>query len=112
MDTEAHTTAMPMSSPSAAENLETMSTPVDTEQPRHYYTAESLDLAIGELEREYGMTTEEFYARYAQGEPMEIPHFNQHIWASFRDDRERLTGGAGVERPPVTERIGQALACS
>jgi hypothetical protein len=77
-----------------------------------YYSAETLDQAVRELEREYGMETEAFYRRYCTGEPMDIPRFSQHIWAAFRDDIQRLTDGAGVERRPVVERVGQALTCA
>jgi hypothetical protein len=76
-----------------------------------YYTAESLDRATRELEQEYGMTTADFYARYCAGERMPIPHFNQHTWASFHEDILRLTDGAGVERPSVMTRVGEAFAC-
>ena len=77
-----------------------------------YYNAESLDRGIREFEREYGMSTEEFYARYMAGEKLDIPRFNQHAWAAFRDDIQRLTDGAGVEPRPVAERVGQALTCA
>ncbi len=77
-----------------------------------YYDAESLDRAIREFEREYGMSTEEFYARYTAGEELEIPCVNQHAWAAFRDAIDRLTAGAGVERQPVAERVRQALICA
>jgi hypothetical protein len=56
-----------------------------------YYNAESLDRGIREFEREYGMSTEEFYARYMAGEELPVPRFNQHAWAAFRDDIQRLT---------------------
>ena len=79
---------------------------------KQYYSAESLDLGIRELEREHGMSTEEFYERYSAGEDLPIPRFNQHIWVAFHEDILRLTDGAGVERAPVMERVGQALACS
>lgn len=77
-----------------------------------YYNAESLDRGIREFEREYGMSTEDFYVRYIAGEEMDIPRFNQHTWASFHDAIDRLTGGKGVQRLPVVERVGQALACA
>ena len=79
---------------------------------KQYYSAESLDRGIRELEREYGMTTEEFYERHAAGEDLPIPRFSQHIWLAFHEDILRMTDGAGVDRGPVAERVGQALACS
>jgi hypothetical protein len=77
-----------------------------------YYNAESLDRGIREFEREYGMSTEEFYARYTAGEELPIPRFNQYSWAAFRDAIDRLTDGAGVEPRPVAERVGQVLICA
>jgi hypothetical protein len=77
-----------------------------------YYNAESLDRSIREFEHEYGMSTEDFYARYTAGEEMDIPRFNQHTWAAFRDAIDRLTNGAGVEQRPVVERVSHALACA
>jgi hypothetical protein len=74
-----------------------------------YYNAESLDRGLREFEREYGMSTEDFYARYMAGEDLRVPRFNQHTWAAFRDAIERMSDGAGVERGPVVERVGQAL---
>ncbi len=77
-----------------------------------YYDAESLDRGIREFEREYGMSTEDFYARYTAGEELSIPRFNQHTWAAFRDAIDRLTDGAGVEPRPVADRVRQALICA
>jgi flagellar biosynthesis regulator FlaF len=77
------------------------------------YSAQSLDRAVQELEREYGLTTEAFYAAYSAGEGLEgMPHFTQHVWASFYEDIRRMTDGAGVERKPVMTRVGQALVCA
>lgn len=76
-----------------------------------YYTAASLDSAVQEFEREYGMTSADFHARWTAEEPMEIPRFEQHVWASFYEDVQRLTDGHGVERRTVTERAGRALVC-
>lgn len=77
---------------------------------KRYYSAESLDNAVRELEQEYGMTSEAFYARYCAGEAMEIPQFNQAVWASFHEDITRMTDGMGVDRPPVMDRVGRAIA--
>lgn len=80
---------------------------------KRYYSAESLDQAVREFEREYGMSSEEFYERREAGETIaEIPLFVQHVWIGFWEDISRMTGGAGIERPPVIERVGEALACS
>lgn len=76
---------------------------------KHYYGAQSLDSTVRELERKYGMATEDFYGRWVDGDPMEIPNFEQHVWASFHEDILRLTDGKGVERQAVTEGVGRAL---
>ncbi len=77
-----------------------------------YYNAESLDRGIREFEREYGMSTADFYALYMAGKELDIPRFNQHAWAAFQDAIDRLTDGVGVARRPVAERAGQALVCA
>jgi hypothetical protein len=76
---------------------------------KHYYSAHSLDTAVREFEREYGMATEDFYARWIDGETIDIPGFEQHVWASFYEDILRLTDGRGIERQAFTERVGRAL---
>ncbi len=77
---------------------------------KRYYSAESLDRGVLEFEREYGMSTEDFYARYMVGDELPIPRFNQYAWAAFHEDVLRLTDGAGVERRPVVARVGEAIA--
>ncbi len=79
---------------------------------RRHYTAESLDRALKELEREYGMTTAVFYERYCAGERLDIPHFNQHVWASLHEDVQRMTNGNGVPREPVMARVNHALTAA
>lgn len=79
---------------------------------KRYYNAETLDHAVREFEREYGMASEEFYERrQAEETIMGVPRFVQHVWAGFWEDILRMTDGAGVERPPVIERAGEALVC-
>jgi hypothetical protein len=77
---------------------------------KRYYSAESLDRGVREFEREYGMSTEDFYARYMAGEEMSIPRFNQYAWAAFHEDVLRLTDGAGVDQRSVVVRVGEAIA--
>jgi hypothetical protein len=80
---------------------------------KRYYSAQSLDRAIQEFEREHEMTTEDLYAAYSSGEKVEgIPYFTQHVWASFYEDILRLTDGTGVERKPIMDRVGRALVCT
>ena len=51
---------------------------------KYFYSAVSLDRAIREFEGEYGMSSEDFHALYSAGaEIATIPHFTQHVWASF-----------------------------
>jgi flagellar biosynthesis regulator FlaF len=84
----------------------------DMAMEKRYYDAGSLDRAVRELEREYDMTSEAFYEAYAAGAELDIPHFNQHVWASFHEDILRLTDGQGVERGSVMARVGQAAVAS
>jgi DNA-binding PucR family transcriptional regulator len=77
---------------------------------KQYYSAESLDSAIQEFEREYCVASEDVYAAYIAEEAIDgIPHFTQHAWASFYEDVLRLTDGVGIEREPVMTRVGRAL---
>ena len=57
-----------------------------------YYDAESLERVLAALEREHGMTSAEFYARHVAREPLEVPRFARHVWASFYRDVRRLRG--------------------
>jgi hypothetical protein len=79
---------------------------------KRYYGAQSLDRAVQEFEREYGMSSDDFYALYEAEECREIPRFVQHAWASFHEDILRMTGGVGVDRPTVVDRAGQAFSCA
>jgi hypothetical protein len=79
---------------------------------KSYYGAESLDRAVQEFEREYEMSTEDFYAAYSAGELVDMPCFTQHVWASFHENILRLTDGEGIERQPVMTRVGRALTCA
>jgi hypothetical protein len=77
------------------------------------YSAQSLDRAVQEFEREYGVATKDVYAAYIVGTGIDgVPRFEQHVWASFYEDVLRLTDGAGVEPKPIMTRVGQALACA
>jgi hypothetical protein len=77
---------------------------------KRHYNAESLDRAVREFEGAYAMSSADFYARYRAGERLDIPHFDQHTWASFHEDVERMTGGAGVDRGTATARAREAFA--
>jgi hypothetical protein len=77
---------------------------------KRHYNAESLDRAVREFEGAYAMTTADFYERYRAGERLDVPHFDQHTWASFYEDILRMTDGAGVERGPVAARAREAFA--
>lgn len=78
---------------------------------KRHYNAESLDRALREFEGAYSMTTADFYERYCARERLDIPHFNQHTWASFHEDILRMTDGAGLDRRPVSSRAHEAFAC-
>lgn len=78
---------------------------------KRHYNAESLDRAVREFEGAYAMTTADFYERYLAREHLDIPHFDQHTWASFHEDILRMTDGAGLDRRPVSSRAHEAFAC-
>jgi hypothetical protein len=77
---------------------------------KYYYSAQSLDDAVRELEREYGVSSADVYAAYMAGEcPEGMSRFTQHVWASFYEDILRLTDGKGVTDEPIMTRVGRAL---
>lgn len=79
---------------------------------KRYYNAESLDRAIREFEREYGMTTAAFYESYSAGNVLDIPCFAQHVWASFYEDVLRMSKDRPIESRPVLARVNQTYACT
>jgi hypothetical protein len=80
---------------------------------KQYYSAQSLDNAIQEFEREYGISSEQMYEAYMAGDAVEgVERFTIHVWASFYEDVLRLTDGKGVQRKPIMDRVGRALLCA
>jgi hypothetical protein len=59
---------------------------------KSYYDAESLARVLAALERQYGTSSADFYARHVAGEALPIPRFTRHVWASFYRDTRRLRG--------------------
>jgi hypothetical protein len=56
-----------------------------------YYNAESLRTALAAFEQEYQLSSPKFYAAYREQQPVErVPHFEQHVWASFYEDVLRM----------------------
>jgi hypothetical protein len=84
-----------------------------TTMQKQYYSAQSLDNAIQEFEREYGVSSEQMYEAYMAGDAVEgVERFTMHVWASFYEDVLRLTNGEGVQRKPIMDRVGRALLCA
>jgi hypothetical protein len=77
---------------------------------KYYYSAESLDSAMREYEREYCVASEKVHAAYHVGECIEgVPRFTQAVWASFYEEVLRLTDGKGIADEPIMTRVGRAL---
>lgn len=77
---------------------------------KSYYSAQSLDSAMREYEREYCIASEKVYAAYHAGECLDgVPRFTQHVWASFYEEILRLTDGEGITDEPIMTRVGRAL---
>jgi hypothetical protein len=70
---------------------------------KRYYNAASLERSLDAFERTFGMTSEAFMRAYEADDAAieRIPRFQQHTWASFYVDWQRLSGedfGAQVAR--------------
>jgi hypothetical protein len=60
---------------------------------KRYYSAESLERVLLDLERRFGMSSEEFYAKVTAGERIEdMPGFERSVWASVYRDFCRMSG--------------------
>lgn len=64
---------------------------------KRYYDADSLERVLASLERDYGMSSAEFYAAHVAGEPLDVSRFTRHVWASFYRDVRRLRGDEFAE---------------
>jgi len=77
---------------------------------KYVYSAQSLDSAMREYEREYCVSSEKVYAAYHAGECIEgVSRFTQSVWASFYEEVLRLTDGEGLADEPIMTRVGRAL---
>lgn len=57
---------------------------------RRTYNTGSLLRSLEVFEREFGMSSDEFFARFRRDDPdLDVPGFQRHVWASFyREARE------------------------
>jgi hypothetical protein len=62
---------------------------------KKYYSANSIGRVMSMLERKHGMTSDEFYAKFEAGEPLEVPGFVRNLWASLYRDHRRLCDDDG-----------------
>jgi hypothetical protein len=72
---------------------------------RATYNASSLRGALAELERRYGMPSEEFHARHIAGDELDVPRFDRHLWLSYYLELER----AGAEEDGLVAQTGRVL---
>lgn len=65
---------------------------------RRVYTADSLERLLSSLEKQYGMTSADFYGRVLGGDELpDVPRFHRHIWASMYRDVRRMRGDDFVD---------------
>jgi hypothetical protein len=62
-----------------------------------YYDADSLERVLASLERDYRMSSADFYAAHIEGRLLDMPRFTRHVWASFYRDVRRLRGDEFAE---------------
>jgi hypothetical protein len=72
---------------------------------RVFYSAESLRTALAAFEQEYETSSPKFYAAYLAGERLSVPHFEQHVWASFYEDVLRMERSARVDVRRVADHL-------
>lgn len=71
--------------------------------PMDYYDLNSLSQALNLLEKRYEISSKEFYESHKIDGPAaaKVPGFHRHLWASFYQDVQRMSGSsfvASVER--------------
>lgn len=68
---------------------------------RHTYNTSALMQALEHFERDYSMSSQQFYERYRRDDPtLTVPGFKRHLWASFYQevlDEDDGTFAASVE---------------
>ncbi len=82
----------------------------ETRDQRRTYSAESLTVAMGEFERMFGLASDEFYALHSADEPLAIPRYERHVWASFYEDVLRLRGEGSSGDEAVMDRVSRSFA--
>jgi hypothetical protein len=58
------------------------------------------------FERSFGMSSDDFYASHVADEPLDIPRFERHVWASFYREFLRVDSAEGS----LVARAEQSLA--
>jgi hypothetical protein len=58
------------------------------------------------FEHSFGMASDDFYERHVADEPLDIPHFERHVWASFYREFLRTKSPEGS----LVARAEQSLA--
>ena len=61
---------------------------------RQFYNAASLERVVGDMEREYGLSSEDFLEARNRGVVLPIPGFRQSVWASCYTELCEKRGGA------------------
>jgi hypothetical protein len=63
---------------------------------KKYYSVTSIERVLRMLEAEHGLSSDEFYAKFEAGEPVEgVTGFERNMWASLYRDYRRLCDDDG-----------------
>jgi hypothetical protein len=76
------------------------------------YSAASLEEAVREFERGYGLSSDDFYRSYRARDADRVAPRHRLVWASFRRNSNRMKGNSGEDdsgRVRFAERVAREL---
>ena len=76
-----------------------------------FYDAESLRTALAAFEQGYELSSPDFHAAYLEGRELPVPHFEQHVWASFYEDVLRMERNAAMGDTVMGQVSRRFTAC-
>jgi hypothetical protein len=78
---------------------------------RAYYNAGSLRAGLAVFEQAYEMSSADFYVAYIEGRKLQVPQFEQHVWASFHEDVLRMERNAAMDQTVMGQVSRRFAAC-
>ena len=76
---------------------------------KRYYSAASLEEAVREFERGYGLSSDDFYRAYLARDADRVAPRHRLVWANFRRNSKRMKGASG-EDSSGTVRFAERVA--